>query len=516
MRRTSLLAIAAALMAPGASWAQTETEELLAAGRTAAAGGDYGAAYRAFREAYDPSQDDPRVLAALAGAASASGELALFRALLDSVVGSGPGHRNALEYWAALALEAGEPMTSVTAELDAYVTAQPGDVAAHEGFVRVLVAHDASAEALSLLDRAVARGAPPEAIALPRGDARAHLGEGGRAVEAYAEAIVLGDERGEERIRALLAAWPSGTTLAAAVPPLERARERAEPSARARLVVLLTEARAAAGQGETALAELRAEPSPETRARALRALAASARAGGDLDLATRALAELERLGPSVTDPADAALRAQIERAGHGASSTDPAWGSSSFSDRRIATGDLALARGEPDSAIAAYATVAAPAAGVAGGAAELEALSRVRLVRALVLARAPRSFLAALGSALSENANPAVVAARLDTLSGAAVLPDSTIARALVAGLAAEWRGRAGHPAAASAALEAAAMAAGDEAPALLLAAGRWAAAADELERARALWRRVVERHDATPYALEARRLLARPAVESR
>ena len=47
------------------------------------------------------------------------------------------------------------------------------------------------------------------------------------------------------------------------------------------------------------------------------------------------------------------------------------------------------------------------------------------------------------------------------------------------------------------------------EAPALLLAAGRWAAMANDNERAMALWREIVAEHANSPYALEARRLLA-------
>ncbi|MDX1662076.1 MAG: hypothetical protein R3326_09830, partial [Gemmatimonadota bacterium] len=85
----------------------------------------------------------------------------------------------------------------------------------------------------------------------------------------------------------------------------------------------------------------------------------------------------------------------------------------------------------------------------------------------------------------------------------------SGVAAGILAGLAAEWDGRAGDPAGASRALERTARATPAEAPALLLAAGRWAARAEESERARSLWREVALDHPATPYALEARRLLA-------
>ncbi|HJU86653.1 MAG TPA: hypothetical protein VJ788_04720, partial [Gemmatimonadota bacterium] len=85
------------------------------------------------------------------------------------------------------------------------------------------------------------------------------------------------------------------------------------------------------------------------------------------------------------------------------------------------------------------------------------------------------------------------------------------VARSLVLALAAEWRGHAGDPAGASEDLERAAEAAksAGEIPALLLAAGRWAEAAGDNQRARRLWRSVVDDHANTPYALDARRRLA-------
>ena len=71
--------------------------------------------------------------------------------------------------------------------------------------------------------------------------------------------------------------------------------------------------------------------------------------------------------------------------------------------------------------------------------------------------------------------------------------------------------GRAGDAAGASEDLERAAktVKSAGEIPALLLAAGRWAEAAGDTERARRLWRSVVDDHASTPYALDARRRLA-------
>jgi tetratricopeptide (TPR) repeat protein len=173
----------------------------------------------------------------------------------------------------------------------------------------------------------------------------------------------------------------------------------------------------------------------------------------------------------------------------------------------VLRGDLYLARGVPDSAIGAYAS----AVGAAPRPEAIQALGRVRLVQAVQRGGPGRGFLAALGGVLvAAPADPATAAARLDSLAGSAFASDSAgIARALLAGAAAAWLGEAGDPAGASAALEEAARGAGDEGAGLLLAAGRWAQEAGDNDRARILWREVVDRHPGTPHDLEARRLLS-------
>jgi hypothetical protein len=175
----------------------------------------------------------------------------------------------------------------------------------------------------------------------------------------------------------------------------------------------------------------------------------------------------------------------------------------------VLRGDLYLAGGVPDSAVGAYAS----AVGAAPRPEAIQALGRVRLVQAVQRGGPAEGFLAALGAALVlAPADPAIAAARLDSLAGSAFASDSAgIARALLAGTAAEWLGEAGDPTAASLALETAARDAGEEGAGLLLAAGRWAREAGEDDRARSLWRQVVDRHPGTPHDLEARRLLSEP-----
>ncbi|MGH7572612.1 MAG: hypothetical protein ACREMK_12325, partial [Gemmatimonadota bacterium] len=176
-------------------------------------------------------------------------------------------------------------------------------------------------------------------------------------------------------------------------------------------------------------------------------------------------------------------------------------------------GDLYLARGAPDSAVGAWAA----AVGAAPRPEALAALERVRLIQSLQRAGAGGALLADLGRILVvAPADPRAAAARLDSLATLVSLDQEggdagEVASALLAGLAAEWVGEAGEPAEASRALEAAVRGAGAEGAGLLLAAGRWARAAGEEERARGLWREVVERYPGTPHDLEARRLLSEP-----
>jgi hypothetical protein len=175
----------------------------------------------------------------------------------------------------------------------------------------------------------------------------------------------------------------------------------------------------------------------------------------------------------------------------------------------VLQGDLMLARGVPDSAVGAYAS----AVGAAPRAEAIQALGRVRLVQAVQRGGPGDGFLSALGALLVQApADPVAAAARLDSLAGAAFASDSAgIARALLTGVAAEWKGEAGDPAGASRVLEAAARDAGSEGAGLLLAAGRWAREAGEEGRALSLWRQVVDCHPGTPHDLEARRLLSEP-----
>jgi hypothetical protein len=506
MRPAPLGALAAlAVLAVGTARAQTPRPDPVADARAAATRGDHAEAYRVLRHAYDPDADDPRLLAELAAAAAAGGEMARFEALLDSVVARDPAPRHALEYHAALALEGGAPAAEVAELFDRHLAGRSDDPAAVLAFTRILLAHGGGAAADELLDRSARRGATPATLALPGGDVRAALADAVGAVAAYAEALVVGDERGEERIRALLAAWPSGSTPRDVGSALERAAARAEPTARITLLSLLAEARAAVGEGEEALAILR-ELDPRARAGALRLVAEAARARGDRALALAALDDLLALGSPPADAADLALRRAIEREGGTLrAGGSPGAPQARSRDSRLALGDGALARGRADSASAAYAAVAA----AGSGAATFEALARLRLVRALAAGGAPEGLLAAVGETLVAAAlDPTAAAVRLDSLAARPVLGDTLPARALLRALAAEWRGRAGDPVRASATLERAAETTPAEAAALLLAAGLWAQEAGDLARARSLWRRVVERYGETPYGLEARRLL--------
>jgi hypothetical protein len=471
--RQALLALIVAMSVPVAVRAQepSRVDSLMAAGRAATARGDHPEAWRLFRAAYDPAADDPRVLATLAGAAASLGDLARFRAVLDSIVGPGPGPRHALEYWAALSLDASVAPVAVRDELDEHLAARPTDIETLLAFVGVLRAHRRETIAGELLEGAIGRGVERASVAVALGDLRRDAGDAPSAIDAYLEAA--DSSQATQRIQGLLAAHPPGHARDPLVERLRRARDGGAESAARMAATLLAELdRPSAEESSPEVVE---EPSSSTD------LLAVAR---DTTALAAALADARA---RVTDAPLFALR----------------------------SGDLWLARGQADSAVASYARAADPSIAPELGAATLEALARIRLVRSL--AGMPRTALSGLGALLVEApAEPGAAAAKLDSLVASAGLADTSAARPLAAALAAEWRGRAGDATGASAALEAAAATAGPESAALLLAAGRWAAVARESDRARALWRLVVERYGETPYALEARRLLAQPGGEGR
>ncbi|MFN2384654.1 MAG: hypothetical protein ABR559_10425 [Gemmatimonadota bacterium] len=525
-----------------------------AAGQAAAARGDDEAAYDHFRDAYDPTTDGAGELAALAATAARLGDLPRFHALLDSVVGAGPGYPYALQYWAALGLQQGTPPDAVRAEFEQYLDAHGDDGAALLRFVRVLQAHDALPEAMALLDGAPARGLSPAAVALPLGEVRAARGDSLGAAEAYL--VGLRDDPSAiplaVKLEELIDAWPAMATL----PEVTRRLEAARPTAPRAAAALLTRAHALRAEWPEALAATR-EPalSATSRGDLLRRLIASARRAGSLDTAAALADSLVALGPPAALPADRLLAADISsaRGAHGAASAayrqaadegiagagvsalaaevaaaraagDPpglavalaraAAGGVGAGTLSVPQGDLWLSRGAADSALAAYARGIGERA---TGPAALEALTRARLAQALLRDQVPLATVAAIGAALIEApAAPGVAAERFEALSGLLAADDSTaVAVLMVRGLVGEWRGRSGDAAGASVALAAAASpASGPEAAALLLAAARWAAAADDAARARTLWREVVERYGATPYALEARRLLAAPTLD--
>src|SRR5688500_7411477 len=155
----------------------SRVDSLLAVGRAATARGDHPEAWRLFRTAYDPAADDPRVLARLAEAAASLGDLARFRAVLDSIVGPGPGPRHALEYWIALSLDAGVTPAAVRDEIDEHLAARPADLEALLAFVRVLRAHRTDGVAVEVIERAIGRGVERASVAVALGDLRRDAGD---------------------------------------------------------------------------------------------------------------------------------------------------------------------------------------------------------------------------------------------------------------------------------------------------------------------------------------------------
>lgn len=466
----------------------------LSAGHAAAGRGDWAEAWLAYRSAYDPAEDDPRVVAALAAAAEGLGEPDRFLALADSGVAAHEAPHLRAHRGAAL-LRTGEDVDDVVAEWRAWLDAGAGRAGHAPLFARVLQGHGAFAPAESLLAATQARAGPSPGLALALGDVRAARGDRPGAVDAWAGALAgPGAALAASRIETLVdgmieeGAWVPAMHAAGSLPPSSRAARLRET------------ARAALAAGDRAAARGAAERlagmgSPWTRAADQRLLeeivgrGAPAGTGSPERSPAGLLAALDA-ARGTGDPD--AIAAAMERARAGG-----------VGDAFLAVpaGDLWLARGEADSALAAYGRAVDGPTRVA-----IEALGRFRLVRWL-LERPGGGAIGEVGRALVEApVRPGDSARTVETLAGGDSLD---VGGSILLALAGEWRGRSGDAAGASRALEAAARRApAGEAAALLLAAGRWAGEAGELERARALWREVALDHAATPYALEARRRL--------
>ncbi len=497
------------IASPGGS----QTLELLEAGRAAANRGDHAEAFAHFRAAYQPLEDHPMALAGMARAAAQLDDTKRFRAVLDSLVGNEEMGPNGLSYWAALSLEAGVEPIGVVDRFDVYLDRRVGEMGPFARLFRVLLGHRVHVAASVLLDRALDRGVDPAAVVMLRGELELDRLNPAAALTAYLDAVGYGGATlvgAVAAIERLLETWSSSLAPEVAVARLEAAKTDADEQAAGLLGPLVVQAWIKAGDWVRAIAAAD-DPAlgPTARGEQLRRVAVAALPVAPA-AASRALDTLVDLGPPATRPADRLLSAEIARAtgDHG----------------RVAAELRAAARaGVPGANQGAWVAEVA-AARVAGDFDAVErtlARARAEGIDAAALGvpfgdlwlsrQRPDSAIASYARAINEDDTTAE-ALELDSLASSIGESDSLrIARSLLYGLAGEWRGRAGDATGAS---EMLAQAVGrsessGEAPALLLAAGRWAAVADDTERAIALWREIVAQHATSPYALEARRLLA-------
>lgn len=492
-------------------------------------------------------------LVGMSRAAAQLDDMERFRAVLDSLVGTEDVGPNGLSYWAALSLEAGVEPIKVVDRFDVYLDRRTGEMGPLARLFRVLLGQRVHGAAAALLNRALERDADPAAVAMLRGELELDRLDPAAALTAYLSAVSYGGATLVGAIAAIeeLLERSPGLAPEVAVAKLEAAKMASDERAKGLLVPLLVQAWMGAGDWDRAIAAAADRAlRPSARGEQLRRVVVAALPVAP-GAASNALDALLELGPSAARPGDRLLSAEVARAtgDHERAAAElraaaragvpganqGAWvaevaaarvaGDFAAVERAlerahaegieaaalgVPLGDLWVSRQRPDSAIASYGRAiteeeATPEA--------LEALGRVRLVQWLLRAQVDASFYAVLGRTLIEAPRqPAVASTRLDSLASSIGEPDSLgIARSLLYGMAGEWRGRAGDATGASEMLTQAIERFGSsgEGPALLLAAGRWAAMANDPERAMALWREIVAEHANSPYALEARRLLA-------
>lgn len=513
-----------------------------------------GQDFEALIDTYVPEADDPNVLAALAYAAASTGERARFIAVLDSVVRAGPGYPNALQYWGALSLQSNVPAGEVRDEFEEYLIARPEDRAALLTFFRVLEGNGEFAAAGQLLDGAEARGAPAVLLFIPRGQLLEVRGEPVGAIGAYLDGITVGGSTSAVAsvyAERLLTGWPPDEDLQPALDLIEQRRGEVQGQAAATIAHLAVLVNLVAEEWQAAI-DLALDPalSPPEQAAELRAVAGYA-AQSDKKMAQQALQALLELGSPPATTADRILLARFARdsgdseaavetlrsaTGEGielartealvleveeARETgdiealsealrEAVEGGVDRARIAISLGDMWLSRAKRDSALAAYVDGVGKSE---AGPMAIESLSRIRLIHSLARVGVPSAAYGAVGRALMISASaPPAAAASFDSLASAlAGKADGETARALLRALSAESMGRGGDVSEAVEILDRALTNDPDspERPVLLLAAGRWAAAAGEVERASQSWRELIEDHSDTPYALEARRLMS-------
>lgn len=510
--------------------------------------------YEVTRQRFIPEDDSRAALAELARAAAIDNVEPRFLSMLDSLAASATAAPNALAYWGALSIQHRGDATAVAERYAAYLRRPPGDVAALSAMFRVLVGNGALAQAESLL--AGAAGIRSETVAMLRGELEEASGRPAGAIAAYLVVVESGGGAAVAAVAAIEAVfqrWPPGRTRDDAVAVLREARSGAS-EAEARLIApLLVEAYVGDGRWEDAVEAANDRLLPlESQGEHLRRVAAAA-VRADAGAAQLALDALFAIEPTVVRPTDRLLVAEVARvlgdheraatelraaalagvpgAGAGAlvSEVEAARASGDRNKLEAALlealaegvdasvialplGDVWLARQRPDSAIASYAAAVTDGGAVDGS---VDALSRIRLVQWLLRADVDEAAYGTLGQALIEAPRrPAAAATRVDALAREISVSDTIgVAPSLLVALSGEWRGRAGDATGASQLLATASE--GSESAPLLLAAGRWAEAAEDRERAVALWRRVIDEHAGTPYALEARRRLAAASERS-
>lgn len=216
MLRVTLLVLAGLLAAPALAQRaapsverqQVEAEQLFVRGMTRAYIGDYDGAVELYERALGLAPDDPAVLAALAEAHEARGDLTTALFFASRAVERAPNEPSGYRLLAGLQLASGDTNAAL-ATYERLVAAQPDDVGALTALARIQQQSGRLSEALATYERVLDRLGEHAAIRMRMLSIYEHLGDDDGALRSL-EALVELDPANEVLRNQLAARYRAG------------------------------------------------------------------------------------------------------------------------------------------------------------------------------------------------------------------------------------------------------------------------------------------------------------------